>query len=243
MGTYTDLLKKYFVFKKEEVRDIIITVLILGFMFSFRQWGIEKFDFNAGIQNLVSSILIVALVLLVHVSAQRMLALAKGFQVEYRMWIYGLIVALVICFVTRGYAVLIIPGGIIMFALEGHRLGKWKYQMSQKDLGIVSLMGPISNIILAVFFKILLLISPNHLLLTDALKITLLFAVFTVLPIPKLDGLNIFYMGRATWAMAFAGIAVASLLLYFTSSIILSLVAAVIVGLLGMLLWYALVEY
>jgi len=242
MGTYTDLLKKYFVFKKEEVRDIIITVLILGFMFSFRSWGLNKFDPNAGIQNLISGVLMVALALLAHISAQRMLALRKGFQIEYKIWIYGLLAALVICFVSRGYVVLVIAGGIIMYSLEGHRLGKWRYQMSQKDLGIVSLIGPLANIVLAILFKLLLTISPNNILLTRALAINLWFAFFTILPIPKLDGLNVFYMGRSTWAFAFIGILIASLLLYFSTSIFWSIVAAVVAGLLAMVLWFIYLE-
>ncbi len=242
MGTYTDVVKKYFVFNRTEIRDIIVTVLILGFMFSFRQWGIEKFNPNAGIQNLISALLIVALALLVHVSAQRMYALSKGFQVEYKMWIYGLLIALVICFVTRGYAVLVIPGGIMMYALEGHRLGKWRYQMSYKDLGIVSLIGPLSNIVLAILFKLMLIVAPGHILLTKALAVNLWFAVFTILPIPRLDGLNIFYSGRMTWVFVFAGTVVASLLLYFTTSIFWSIIAAVVAGLLAMILWYIRLE-
>lgn len=242
MSTYTDLIKKYFVFSGTEIRDIIITVIVLGFMFSFRSWGVEKFDPNAGIQNMISGILIVALALLVHISAQRMLALRKGFQIEYQMWIYGLLAALVICFVSRGYVVLVIAGGIIMYSLEGHRLGKWRYQMSQKDLGMVSLIGPLANIVLAILFKLLLMISPNNALLTGALAINLWFAVFTVLPIPKLDGLNIFFMGRSTWAFAFIGILIASLLLYFSTSIFWSIVAAVVAGLLAMVLWFVYLE-
>ncbi len=242
MGTYTNLLKKYFVFSRNEIRDIIVTVLILGFMFSFRSWGFGKFDVNAGIQNLVSSILIVALALLVHVSAQRMLALRKGFQIEYQMWIYGLLAALVICFVSRGYVVLVIAGGIMMYSLEGHRLGKWRYHMSHKDLGMVSLIGPVMNIALAIFFKLLLMISPNNILLTRALAINLWFAFFTMLPIPKLDGLNVFYMGRSTWAFAFMGILIASLLLYFSTSIFWSIIAAVVAGLLAMVLWFIYLE-
>lgn len=242
MGTYSDLLKKHFAFSKKEIKSILVTVLILGFIFSFRDWGIETFNLIIGLKNFISAILISALALLVHVSAQRMLALAKGYQIEYRMWIYGLLAALVICFVTRGYVPLVLPGGIMIYAIAGHRLGRFRYKMSSKDLGIISMAGPLASIGLGIILKILLLIDPGHVLLTKALAVTLLFAVFTILPIPNLDGLGVFYAGRSTWAAMFVGIVAGSVLLYFTTSIIFAIIAAVILGLLGMLAWYLITD-
>jgi len=43
-----DRIKKYYRFDLEELKAIIIGALILGFMISFSEWGLEKFNFIYG---------------------------------------------------------------------------------------------------------------------------------------------------------------------------------------------------
>lgn len=241
MGTYTDLVKKYFTFSSSEIQGIIAGTVLLGFMFSFREWGVQVFDVASGVRNLISSILVVALVFLVYTSSQKLFALAKGYTAEFKTWIYGLLFGLVITFVTRGYIVAVLSGGVFIYHMAGQHLGKYQYGLRVKDIGQVALIGPVSVLILAIIFKLINL-ALNIPLAQKVVAVGLWFAVFSMLPIPSLDGANVFFFSRTMWVLSFVAISVAAFLIYFFNTILVSLIAALIVGILAAILWVAYVE-
>ena len=117
-----DKIKKYFVFGKEEVLSFLGCSLVIGFMFAFREFTIF---------NLIIAIGVVFFSLLFHVSIQKIAALHDGYGAEFRIWWMGLLIGLVITFITNGrlwWAVL--PGGIVFSMLAKHRLGKFRYGMN-----------------------------------------------------------------------------------------------------------------
>lgn len=61
----------------------------------------------------------------------------------------------------------------------------------RKDLGIVSLAGPLTNILIAVVAGVLFKISKID-LLQNVVYINFLLAIFNLLPIPPLDGSKVF---------------------------------------------------
>jgi len=61
MAELTDLLdklKRYFKFTPLEIRSLIISVLVVAFIISFRDWGIAGFSFRSGLFNYFNFILI-----------------------------------------------------------------------------------------------------------------------------------------------------------------------------------------
>jgi len=68
MGEIVDLIdkiKKYYKFTSYELRGLIISILVVGFIISFKEWGRTSFDFGIGVYNLFNAILIVALSILI----------------------------------------------------------------------------------------------------------------------------------------------------------------------------------
>ena len=226
-----DKIRRYFAFSKEEVKTVIISILILGFVDGFND-GRNTFNAVFWIQNMIGSILIVALAFLVHQSAQRISALSTGFQAEYKIWWYGLIGALIVAIISNGSIWLIIPGTFICTMLERHRLGKFRYRLNYWALGWISFSGTVANIMLAFFFKALLAIPlfSNNILLEKAIYVNIAFACFSMLPFPNLDGLYIFFASRPTYVFTYGCIIGASLLLAFISNIFLILLGALLVG-------------
>ena len=66
-----DKVKRYFRFTPLELRSILIVILIFTFITTFNKWGGETFDAQAGIQNLVLWGFIIAISVVLHISAQK----------------------------------------------------------------------------------------------------------------------------------------------------------------------------
>ncbi len=197
---YSDVVKKYFSFEESEVRAMIITSTIIAFCLSFREWGVgDVFDFQYGLFNLFNTFLIVVLALFVHVTSQKLYAFHIGYNIKYEIWVFGLVLSLLLAFLTNGYLFFIAVGGFTMFMLKGHRLGYFRYGLNYFGLGTVALMGAVGNVLLAAFFKFASFASSSP-LIHQAIIINLYFAIFSLLPIPPLDGVKVFFASPFLYA-------------------------------------------
>jgi len=61
----------------------------------------------------------------------------------------------------------------------------------RKDLALVSLAGPLTNIVIAVIFSLIFRIFPSG-IIGLVVQLNLLLAIFNLIPIPPLDGSKIF---------------------------------------------------
>lgn len=81
--------------------------------------------------------------------------------------------------------------GIILGAAKPVPIDPYNFQNPKKDLGLVGLAGPITNILIALFFSIIARIFPYPVLtgfLATIVQLNLILAVFNLIPIPPLDG-------------------------------------------------------
>src|SRR3989344_2190016 len=136
-------IKRYYKFNSHELRSLIISILIISFIISFKEWGTKSFDFGVGVFNLFNAILIVALSILVHDAGQRIWGLAIGYRIEFKMWSFGLLFGLVIAFLSNGNLWLIVPSGFVLHHLAGHRLGWFRYGINYFGQAMVALAGPL----------------------------------------------------------------------------------------------------
>jgi hypothetical protein len=151
-----DKIKRFFGFSKEEVKSLTIVILLLGFIVGFNDGrATTTIDFLYAF-NMISSILIVALAALVHVSIQRIIALNAGYKFTFKIWWYGIAFSLAAAFITNGNVWwILLPGGVIATMLERHRLGKFRYGLNYLPIGLASFSGPVSNILIALFFRMI----------------------------------------------------------------------------------------
>jgi hypothetical protein len=223
-------IKTYLTFNKEEVLGILISALVLGFVFTFGDWSIK---------NMVLAAIIALLSLLFHIVAQKIAALQVGFKVDYKIWWYGLIAALIFTFVSNGkFWWLLIPGGISFSLLAGLRLGRYRYGLNYWPMGIIGFIGPIASIVLATIFKnieIYVLSAPNP-LFHKIFIFNLAYAVCQMLPIPPLDGHYMFYASRLWYAFLFGTIVAYAILAVWLS--FYSWIFALLIGGLCWLIFY-----
>lgn len=231
-----DKLKKYYTFTKYEVRGYAIAILAIAFIISFREWGADQFDLTAGLFNLFNSILIVALSILVHDAGQRIWGLAIGYKIEYKMWSFGIVLGLILAFLTNGKFWLIIPGTFMLHHLAGHRLGFFRYGINIIGQSMVALAGPLFTLMLIILLKILYVINPNP-LLQKAIMFNIIYNITNMLPIPLLDGGKIFFGSRMIYAFVMPAMIVATILMMVDIPVFFAVVLSLLVGVV-LWIWY-----
>src|SRR3989338_670042 len=237
-----DKIKRYFTFTPLEIRSIIIAILIIVFVFSFKEWGYgDAFDVPLGLFNFFNAILIVALSFLVHISIQRIWSLGTGYRLEWKMWTVGLLFSLIMAFLTNGAVWLIIPGGFIVHHMAGHRLGWFRYDINYWALGLIAFAGPLANILLAIVFKSLSGFVSNA-LIQKVIIFNIMYAVFSMVPIPPLDGSKVYFGARMLYAFGASGIVAAAVLLYADIAVWVAVLASFIIAVILWLLYYIFFE-
>jgi len=221
-------IKEYFSLSAKEIEAIVVSTLIIAFIVSFKEWGIDKFDLVYGIRNLLDSVIIVALALLVRISVEKIEALRRGYRVEFRVGLYGLLAGLILVFVSNGLLFLLIPGGIAIYMIKGLRLGRFRYGINRFEVAMIALLGVMANIFLAIFLKALMLVSESA-LLNKAVFINVWLAIFAMLPIPPLEGSRIFFASRLTYFFTLGCVLGAGILLYLTN-ILTAVIGSLVVG-------------
>jgi Zn-dependent protease len=236
----TDKIKKYYKFTPSEVANVFASILIIAFIISFNDW--DPNSVAVGLRNLFNASLVVTLTFLVHLSAQRITALQIGYRAEYKMFTFGLMFGLILVFLSRGKIWwIILPGGIIVHHMAGHRLGWWRYGLNYFGQGFIALMGPVATMVLAAVFRMLNSLMPNP-LLQKAVIFNVIFAICTMLPIPPLDGNRVYWGSRLTYVFGYCAIIGAGVLLLSRLPVWIVLLGAILIGIIGWLLYYIFFE-
>src|SRR3989344_563681 len=230
-----DKVKRYFRFTPLELRSILIVILIFTFITTFNKWGGETFDAQAGIQNLVLWGFIIAISVVLHISAQKIVGLHNGFRVEFSIWWYGLLLGIILAFVTKGALWLLLPGGITLYHMSTHRLGYFRYGTNYFAVAMAALAGALANILLATFIKTFEVwfgvpISDIE-LLNNLVFFNWMYALLSLLPFPPLDGWAVLFNSRLVYAFIFGSIA------GYGALILLGIYSFVFALLIGGIIW------
>ncbi len=237
-----DKIKRYFMFTPLEIRSLIIAVLITAFVFSFREWGYgDDFSLRIGAFNYFNAILIVALSFLVHISIQRIWSLGTGYRQEWKMWTFGLLFSLIMAFLTNGAVWLILPGGFFAHHLAGHRLGWFRYDINYWALGLIAVTGTFATIFFAAFFKALSVFAANS-LIEKLITFNIAYALYSLIPVPPLDGSRTFYGSRMLYAFSTAFILAAAILLSINMGVGIALLSSFFIGIVLWVLYYIFFE-
>ena len=194
-----------FRFTKKEIRDLIISfiVIALGFTILYSNGDYSHI-------GLVFPVVMIGVGLgfIFHELGHKFVAMHYGYYAEYELWPTGLIIALVSSFFGFIFAA---PGAVVIYS-QG---------MEKKTNGIISIAGPIVNIILGLIF-FLILGSLGDFVYTEAgaivylicvlgTRINFFLAAFNLLPIPPLDGSKVMSWSVPIWLITFAVSAILAL--------------------------------
>jgi Zn-dependent protease len=228
-------INKYFGFEKAEIEGLIVAIIIMSVTVSCDKLFIDAPTFSELMINFLiatfNSFLIFTLSFAVYQTAQRLSAIRYGFKPEWRIWIYGLIIGLILAIVSRGKLWFLAPGGLIVYHMAGHRIGSFRAGLNYWPLGMAAIMGPMACVILAMIFKILSGVFPANPLILQAMYINIWLAVCNLIPIPPLEGSVMFFASRMVYIFAFAMAVGTAISLYFFNvwiSLLIGFVAGII---------------
>lgn len=221
-------LKEFLRFSQAEMLPLLLAVALIGFIFSFRDWGTETFDATLGLQHFFLVTLVALVSVFFRIACQKMYALSQGYNAEFKVWWTGLLIMLVLIFISLGRLPLILVGTVVANLMVKQRLGEFRYGFSYKDNAMIALWGIYGNLIAAILFAIGLHFSPASYSFSKGIIINLVMAFFSLLPLPQLDGLQIFFGSRSLYYLGIIMVVLAGLLLLSKTTV--GLVISVIIG-------------
>ena len=231
-------LKTDFRFSKQEIPGLVVAILVTGFVFSFRDWGIGQFELVTGLKNFLIVCFIVAITFFFRISAQKMYGLTEGHKPVFKVWWMGLVIALILAFISSGRIPLVLIGGTMTVLMVRHRLGEFRYGTSYWVNGMTAYFGPLANILLAILFGIGNYFMPGSYFFSKGLLLNIIMAICALIPIPQLEGLSIYMARRGLYYIAVASVILAAILLLSKTTIglIVAIVIALIYGMIHKLI-------
>ncbi len=187
-------------FNKQERNALIITIIVLAFIFSFNQWGPSKeADLSIGLKNFLISIVIVGISVFFHHAGQKITAHINGFKAEHKIWWTGLVIGLLIAILTNG-ALLILAASGTFVEKTTRRLGYKRPTIDLYDYGRIVMWGPMANIFLgASTLTVSWIFNIPEVWVGKIFTFNVLYAFYNLLPFPPLDGSKMFFASRLNY--------------------------------------------
>lgn len=179
---YSSYVKRRILFSNEEIFQLVISVLVLTFAFSF-VFSNSIFGFSQKSSEEIATIVAISFVavltgFLLHELAHKISAQKYGCWAEYRYSLKGLLLTFLL---SLGGFLFASPGAVY---IDGN--------INDKQNGVISIAGPMTNVLIALAFLPFIQLTEGDVLINKIVTyvcfINLLLAFFNMLPIPPLDG-------------------------------------------------------
>ncbi len=183
-------------FSSTEIKHIVISTMVLAFAFTLifaQRWTIDSI-----IDKFPVMLFLVVLSFLFHELAHKYTAQRFGCWAEFRKWDAGLLLALAIVVISGGNLLFAAPGAVVIYS-------EW---LSVRENGLISVSGPLTNIILMVLFIFVGFAFPilKHTygeMIFYGMYINGILAWFNLWPVWRLDGTDIFHWNKTVWISLF----------------------------------------
>lgn len=134
------------VFGGVEARHLFIAWLALGFCFSVRWlfYSLTVFPIMFGV-----ALITLGVGFICHESAHKFAAQKFGCWAEFRLWPWGLAMAFMFALLSDGTLIFAAPGAVYIVPL----IFGWGAGIGRREYGLISLAGPMVNIVIAILFS------------------------------------------------------------------------------------------
>ncbi|MBI2133282.1 hypothetical protein HYU11_01220 [Candidatus Woesearchaeota archaeon] len=236
---WIDKVRRYVSFSRDELKWLAVSIVLMGFIVGFND-GREKFEIGPWLINLMISMAAVSLAVFPHEIVHRIVGLEQGYKTSFRPFFYGLLAGLILSFMSYGKIIFLAYGNAFINIIEKHRLGYFRYQLGYFHYGTVSLMGPVTNILLAIFFKTMTFLPEP--LVHKLVIVNILLGLTMMLPLPGMDGLQVLYASRWVYFLSYGAMAGISIFLYKGFAWWVVILGAILTALIFWLGFYYVIE-
>ena len=189
LGTYVE---------NDELMQITISVVAISFGFALVFAGLDGMLHYPGefLIFMMLSLVTVGSGFILHEMAHKLVAIYYGAQARFRMWVNGLVLMLI----TSVFGFLFAAPGAVYIEAK---------QVTAKQNGIISIVGPLVNLVLVGVFMALAAVAPKVYYLSFiqgplnvwvfGAKINLMLALFNMIPAFPLDGSKVYAWNRFIW--------------------------------------------
>jgi Zn-dependent protease len=229
---FTYKTKKYANFSKKEKMQLFYSVLAAAFVFSFNKWGTTSFDLERGLANLFIAFVFMGIFLVGQFIVKKITAVDLGYDCEYEYSLPGILVMLVVAFLSYGYVPLILPGHLKLIQNDRKRIGGFRFALKHLDYSKVHLAGYLFNYLIIILILGPLYFATKSFFVMDLIKINIAVIFFSMLPVPKNDGLMQFFSSRNLYITSYVFVIVFSvlILLFNVYSFIFAAILALILA-------------
>ena len=190
-------------FNKTEVKHLVISALVLGFVFGFDD-GSPSFVFSYWILNYLKLAILSLIVLVVQELGQKLIAARSGCITEHRLWkikrygfarhrefklpfgldgLYlGIIIPILLTILSSGQLKFAAVGLSLIAINPAYRLGRKYAHLTDFETAKIALTGPL----VAMLFALVLKVFPANLITTNLIVISTAFALSNIIPLPRL---------------------------------------------------------
>jgi Zn-dependent protease len=198
-----------------ELKDLGISTLGLGFAFAILFFGDSNPRFLLQPEFLPALAVATGLAaasFAPHEAIHRVTARALNAYAEYRIWNPGVVLAVLSSFLGVVFAA---PGGVEMHTKRGERYGYWAPTLNINQIGVIAVVGPLINMMIAVILAFLaggytVAFQGTNLLVVGS-HLNAFLAVFNLLPFYPMDGYKVLRWNTLIWAV----VIILSVLLFF----------------------------
>ncbi|MBT4541045.1 hypothetical protein HOC35_06020 [Candidatus Woesearchaeota archaeon] len=234
MGQFYWKLKRYLHWTNAEIKDLVITILVVAFIFGYNDKQ-PSFQISYWLFNFLLHVFIVTIIVFLYDLAHKVASIFMNIKAEYKMWSTGLLIGMVVTILSGGKFYIILPGGVFFHHLVVQRLGHFRYGLNYFTTGFLAAAGPLFLLLCATFFKTLAIGNIAPVLFDRITFIALYFAIFTMLPFPRHDGAHMFFANR-NWFVIILFFLIGYIFMYKLH--FYSLIFAVLIGLVAWLVFY-----
>lgn len=237
-------------FTKREIIHLVISILILAFVFGFDD-GNPSFVLNHWVINFLRFFLVVAIALLFRELTVKVFARRHDANSEYEIWNikrvwftgttklprgfpFGIIIAFVLAIASRGNVFFTALGIHKLEENKVARAGRKNPTLNYSEEAQIVSMGILSSLFLAVVSIVIGKVFALN--TTNFVTVNFFIALFNMIPLSNLDGAKIFFGSLLMYIFLLVFIVVSFLLI--KSSIILGLVVALIMACLIAVLYF-----
>ena len=242
-------MEKKELFNKKEIKGILISGLILGFIFSFREWGYGDINLSIGLTNLVRATLLSLVALLIYQTSHKLLAKKYSAQSTFNIWnikrfwfgksskfasvkIFGkslkifekagIFLPILLAFLSNGIVKFATVGSSEVKEISQRRLCKKFKHLTEAELAKIHLVGPLTILLLALIFH-------QTTGFEKFVEICYTISIFAMLPFSGLDGGKIFFSSLTLYIFGIATI-IASIIFINLVSIVWTILLALVIA-------------